>query len=379
MGASHTLDVIVEGQQIKDWAGYHVETSLVTPADTFELRRHFDPDVWNAMRRDAKVTIRIDGTTILTGFIDKREKKAKANTMTFTGRDLTGRLVDESAPAIDYSGMTTEAAIKQLISPWFSKLTTSNARNRILLRGRGKRVAAGNEPVVLINVRTPRAGTTHPGQSRMQIIQEILSRQNLIGYGSPNGEFFIGKPNFSQDAQYLFAHTLPGSTTPCTVRDMTEIEDDGERFSLIMVAGAGGQTDTNYGDNISDNRGVVFDNPFNRIDGTGRDFIHPKRMFMPEKAFESFGDAQRVAENEQLRRDFKRHTISVEAHLHGQFVGTAAATLFATDTIARVVDEEQKPILDDLYLVVSCAFSSDRETGETTTLHLVPRGTEIIL
>lgn len=381
MGRSHELTVTVEGQTIPDWIGYHIESSMITPADSFQLRRHFDPDFYNALRRDARVTIAIDGIRIMTGIIDRRKKRSRDDTMEFEGRDMMGRLVDESAPAINYTGMKTDEAIRQLMTPYFSVLTTSDQRDRLLRRGRGKRVGAGTEPVVLINVRTPRAGTVHPGQSRMQVIHEIVSRQNqgLVCFGNSNGELFVGRPNVSQEAQYLLAHTKPGSSTPTTVKDLTISEDDGERFSLIMVAGSGGQGDTNYGESVVDNRGVVFDNPFNKIDGTGRDFIRPKRLFMPEKAFENYGDAQRVALNEQARRDYKRHIVSIEAENHGQFVGTAEATIFTYNTIARVIDEDTKPILDDLYLIVSCAYSSQRETGETTTMHAVPRGTEIII
>lgn len=380
MGVSHSIRVVVNGAQIDGWTGYHVESSMITMADAFEMRRPFSADAWNLLRRDSDVTIEIDGTPILRGFIDKRKKSSKAGTMEISGRDRSGRLVDESAPRIDYSGMTIYSAVKELISPWFSTLTLSDARNRKLRRGLGKRVASGAEPSVLINIRVPRRGAVHPGETRAQVIHEIAARSNLIAWSSADGrEFFIGRPNHEQAPQYLFVHAAPNSKTKSTVKDLVIEEDDGDRFSLLMCAGVGGQSSTNYGRNVTDNRGVVFDNPFNRIDGTGRDFIHPKRLFLPERDFESYGDAARVARNEQIRRDFKRHSVSVEAPLHGQFLSSGPPTLFAPNTVARVIDEDQKPTLDDTYLVVSCSYSSEREQGETTTMHMVPTGTEIIL
>ncbi len=380
MGATHDVDVVVEGITVGGWSGYHIDSSMITPADGFEFRRPFDPRWWNLLRRDARIKVRIDGTQILDGFIEKRVRNTKAGTMSIAGRDRVGRLVDESAPAIDYSGMTILAAMKLLVSPWFDGVTLSDARNRTLRRGKGKRIAGAAEPVVQIAIRVPRRGVVHPGQTRWQIIHEIASRESLIAYSAADGkEIFIGKPNYNQAPQYRFVHALPGSGNQSTVRDMTITEDDGDRFSLIVCAGVGGQTDTNYGKHVSDNRGVAFDNFANRIDGTGRDFIHPKRMFMPERDFETYGDAQRVAENEKTRRDYKRHVISIEAPFHGQHLGTTEATLFAPNTVARVVDEEQDPILDDDYLIVSCSYSSEHDQGEHTTMHLVPNGTEIIL
>lgn len=379
MGNSHEIRVIVNGAVVGGWTGYHVDSSMITPADGFELRRPFSLEAWNLLRRDSDVTIEIDRTPILRGIVDKRVRQAKAGTMTISGRDRCGRLVDESAPNIKYGELTIEQAFRELMSPWFSTLTLSDARNRRLRRGKGRRVASGAEDPVTINVRVPRQGNVHPGERRAHLMHEIASRAGLIWWSAADGkEIFIGKPNQGQAPQYLFVHAKPGSATQATVKDLTITEDDGDRYSLIMVAGIGGQGDTNYGKNVADNRGVSFDNPSNRLDGSGRDFIHPKRMFMPEKSFASFHDAQRVAELERIRRDYKRHLVSVEAPLHGQFLTPGGPpTLFAFNTVARVIDEELE--LDDTYLVVSCAFSSNREQGETTTMHMVPTGTEILL
>lgn len=99
---------------------------------------------------------------------------------------------------------------------------------------------------------------------------------------------------------------------------------------------------------------------------------------MPERDFDSYADAQRVALNEQIRRDYRRHIVQIEAELHGQLLSPGVPpTLFTFNTVARVIDEEAE--IDDTYLIVDCAYSSNREQGETTTMHLVPTGTEILL
>lgn len=375
----HVITVVVEGVQIGGWSMYHIDSSLITPADTFEMHRPFSPDFWRLLRRDADIRVQIDGVTILRGFIDKRVRNTRSGMIEISGRDRGGRLVDESAPQIDYSGMRTIDAVSKLASPWFSSVTLSDARNRTLRRGRGKRVAGGAEPFVTINIRTPRHGVVHPGMSRWQVIHEIASRENLCAWSSADGEeLFIGKPNMTQPPQYLFLHGKANSGATNTCTEMVITEDDGDRFSLIMVAGSGGQSDTNYGENVTDNRGVVFDNPFNKLDGTGRDFIHPKRLFMPERDFHTFADAQRVAENEQSRRDYRRHVIRVDCQQHGQFLGQEP-TLFAPNCVARVIDEEQEPQLNDLYLIVSCSYNSTHDQGETTSMQLVPITTTLLL
>lgn len=380
MPATHDITAIVEGQQISGFISGNIESSMITPADKFVLRMPLTELAWRTCRRGARITIQADKTTLLDGYIDKRHAQGKADVFEFEGRDRVGRLMDESAPAIDYTGMTILDAVKRLASPWFDNVTVDDGRNRRIRRGKGRRVASGSEPVVTFNVKVPRRGNVHPGESRWQLIHEIVSRAQLVCYSSSDGkELFVGKPNQSQAPQYLFALVEPDSTLQLqnTVNDINIVEDDGDRFSMYLVAGTGGQGDTNYGRNVTDNRGVAFDNPFNKLDGTGRDFPHPKRLFLPERAFENYADAQNVAKLEQLRRDYHRHLVSVEAPTFGQDLGTTQPTLFAPDTIARVVLD--KLDIDDKYLVVSCSYSFVRDNADTTVLHMVPVGTEIIL
>jgi prophage tail gpP-like protein len=374
---SHDVTAIVNGQQIDGWQSYNFESSLITPADTFVMRMPFNATAYRTLRRDSRITILVDGVTMLDGFIDRRVRHGRQGVLEINGRDRVGRLIDESAPAITYDGLTIEQAVKLLASPWFSTITLSDAKNRLLRRGKGRRVASGNEPVVTINVRVPRRGQVHPGESRWHLIHEIVSRAGLICYSSSDGkELIIGKPNQTQAPQYKFVYQF-GNSDPGTVKDIMISEDDGDRYSLILCAGVGGQSTTNYGKNVIDNRGVVFDNPFNKLDGTGRDFIHPKRLFLPERAFDSYGDAQRVAKNEQARRDYKRHVASIEMDGFGQNLGGGALTLFAPDTVGHLIDAEAE--IDDTYLLVSCSYSGAHDTGDVTNIHMVPTGTEIVL
>lgn len=380
---SHDIRIVTNGAEIGGWTGYHVESSMLTPTCSFELRRAFDLQAWNLLRRDSDVRIEIDKTCILRGFIGLRDRSARGGTIVVQGRSRSGRLVDEAAPSVHFSGMSIEQAFKRLAAPWFAKFTLSDARDRRLRVGKGKRVASGREPVISINIRVPRRGIVHPGEKRAQVMHEIASRAGLIWWVSSDGEtIYIGRPNHEQDPQYVFRHIEPGSTAKNTVKELRIVEDDEDRYSLIMVGGTGGATPDDYGSNVTDRRGVVYDNPFSRrgdrTDGTGRDFIHPKRLFMPERDFDSYGDAQRVARNEQIRRDYKRHIVTVEAELHGQFLTPGGPpTLFTYNTVARVIDEEAK--IDDTYLIVDCSYSSNRQQGEFTTMHMVPTGTEILL
>lgn len=374
--AGHRVTVVCEGQIVDGWISYSISSSMIEPADAFTLVRPFSNDAWNLLRRDARVRITIDGTIVLTGLIDRRSKDARANTLEIAGRDLSGRLVQESAPSISYEKLTMLEALNRLASPWFGKVTTSDARNRSLRRGKGRRVPAGNEPLV-VNLPVPGRGKVHPGQPRWAVIEDIASQAGYIVWSSADGtELFIGKPNYSQAAQFLFCNARPGSANKTTTKDLKLVEDNGDRYSLIAVVGTGGGDAANYGANVTSRSGRAFDN--HTADGTGRDFLYPKRLLMPERDFDSNQDGLRVAEREQARRDFKRTTVTCAMPDHGQHIGTAAPTIYAPNTLARVIDEDFAPTFDGEFLIYACTYEGSRE-GQSTSLELVPTGTEIVL
>jgi prophage tail gpP-like protein len=375
----HVVTVVVEGKQIEGWLSYEIQSSMIEPADTFTLTRPWDAQAWEALPRDARVQVVIDGVTIIDGFVDDRRKQTKAGTFTLTGRDRAGRLVQESAPSHAYGGVDMLDAVKRLATPWYDKVSTSDARNRNLRRGKGRRLPSGNEPIV-VRSKTPFRGRVQPGQTRWVAIEEIVTQAGYLCWSSADGrELIVGKPNYQQAPQYLLYHALPGGTTKSTVLDLDYLESNGDRFSMIAVVGGGGGSAVDYGEAVSSRAGVVFDNPANLVDGTGLDFKEPKRLLMPEHNLDANNDASRVAEREQARRDFKRVAATVEMDQHGQWIGTGAPTIFAPNTVARLVDEDFDPPLDQLFLIYACTYRCDRGDGQTTMLELVPAGTEIVL
>lgn len=375
----HRVSIAVEDREVDGWKSYSIESSIITPADSFQMVRPFHAEAWNLLRKDARVRVQIDGVTVIDGFIDKRTKRSKAGEMEISGRDRYGRVLQESAQSINYQGLLLTDAIKRLVEPWFSTVTLSDARNRQVRRGKGRRVAAGNEPIT-VNIRVPRSGKVHPGMTRAAVIQEICAQAGYCVWSSADGrEIFVGKPNYNQSPQYLIVHPRPGSPTKSTCEDLVWDEDNGDRYSMITVAGAGGsdEDNVNYGSNVTSRKGRWKDGP--GIDGIGNDFLYPKRLYMPEKNFDSYGDAQRVADMEAARRNFRAKVVTAVMPQHGQFLQATTPTIFAPNTIARVVDEDFDPIVDARYLVTGCTYVGDRDGAEVTTLELVPSGTEIVL
>lgn len=372
---AHRVVVICEGQQLDGWISYSITTSMITAAGTFTLGRPFANDSWRALRLDAKITILIDGTKVLTGIIDRRRKVAKTNVLEVSGRSIYGRLVQESAPTFNYEKLSMLEAIKRLASPHIPTIATSDATNRQLRRGKGRKVPAGKEPLV-INLPVPKLGRVHPGRQRASIIEDITSRAGYLVWESADGNtLVVGKPNHGQAPQFLVANVKTGALGTSTAKNLEFVEDNGDRYSLIAVVGSGAGFDASTGDVTSRGaRAVDFDSP----DGTGGDFLRPKRLLMPERDFDANQDAQRVADREMARRDFRRTTLVATMRDHGQVLtGSTSPTLYAPNTVARVIDEDFEPVLDDTYLIHTVTFDGTRQE-QSARLEMVPTGTEIV-
>lgn len=374
MRRAHVVTVVVGGVEIGGWTDYNVEANMLAPADSFTLTRPADRRAWNVCELDALVQVQIDGTPIVTGYIGDLGGSARSGTITIAGRCKAGRLVSESAPGIHYAGLKLLELVRRLAEPWFTTITTSDARNRDVRRGKRNRVyraSAGAEPVILDNVTA--GGRIEPGQVRWQVIEDLVTQAGYLAWSSADGlELIVGRPNYAQEVQWLLRHSADEEGTVLDLEPASSIED---AFSQIQVIGSGRGTDADYGTGPADRVGVWRDGvgPF----GVGLDFIRPKRLVIVGHSLHSARDATELARREARRRNMKRRAVTAEVAGHGQ-VGraNAAPTIFAPNTLARVVWDRVG--LDGVYLVTGCRYQARRDQ-ETTTLSLVPKGTELTL
>ena len=396
----HKVSIVVNAREVLDWSEYQIDTNLTEPADSFSMTRPFDVDAWNACRRDARVRVLIDGQPRIDGFIDMRSKRGKDGTMTIAGRDRVGRLVQESAPRAAYGGSSLLAVLEALASPWFDRVVLSGTRNRKVTLGRGSKAPAANEalslrrggrskakavdPIKAMFAKPSKSTGIEPGQSRWQVLEETISREGLCAWSSADGkELIVGKPDQTQPATFLFRHAARGGQS--NVNDFDYEESNADRYSMIVALGSGWKNPADYAA-AGSRSAVVYDfdagtsrgpSPFGTFggpgerDGTGLDFQYPKWLIISEHGVRDNDEALRLARREQARRDFKRIHLSVTVDHHSQ-----GGSLFAFDTVARVIDEDLDG--DDDYLIYGASFKSSRADGETTTLEMVPRGTEVV-
>lgn len=372
----HVVRVVVDGKEVGGWESYEISQSMRTPADAFTLSRPFDRAAWDLLRPDRPIKVLIDEVTVLTGFIDDSEKSDNgADSITISGRDKVGRLVQESAPGVSYRGLTERDLIARVASPWFTKVTNSNARNRKVVRGRGRQAVVGDEPIKL----DTRGGTSiEPGQARWAVIEELLRQSGHLCWSSGDGrELIVGLPNYNQAIQWSIFHPsdtstrgLEGNALAFGIKRST-----GDRYSKIVVVGSGAGTDANYGAAVSSRYGEAKDNPLTP-DGHGTTFSAPKRLVLVEDV-QSRAEATSLAKREMARRALDSLRVNATLPLHGQVLSGARRALFALDTMARVEDEVTG--LAGAYLVDSLQFTGSRQNGQRTKLSAIPKGTEVFL
>ena len=388
---SHTVTAVIDGQEVKDPISYSFEESILDLANPFELTLPLSREAFDLCQPDRTIQILIDGVPKLNGYIDERELPEDAETITITGRDRSGRLVDDCAPGINFSGLGIIDITTKLVQPWGFTPVFDNARNRRISLGRGAKAKRGTLASVLGGktqrfqgglrvLRGPdealrlnsKVGTQiSPGQTRAQVLTTLAVQAGYLIWMSVDGkEIVVGEPDYDQETQFslVMPSSKPGPES--TVQGLGWRDSTGDRYSHVIVLGSGAGTDANYGSGPSARRGDAYNNP-DDPDGVGLDFTAPKRLILV-RSIRDPADAQEEAEREMARRDAHAQVATVRAAGHGQIFSGTAPTLFAPDTLALVLDDRIGR--GGIYAITKCVFKSDRRGAEETLLTLVKSG-----
>lgn len=379
----HNVSVRVGSKVIERWTDYDVSCDMLTAADSFSLSIG-DPardEVFDLVAPDEEVQILLDDTAILSGLVDAREgtsSRGGGSVIQVSGRDRAGRLVDESMELVSFVGMTLDALAKKVAGPWFESVTLSNAANRMLIRGRGAKIGkVAREPAIDRTPRAPRK--VQPGESRWNVLAHFLREGELLAWATADGKtLVVGLPNYDQAPSYHFFHAREGSPrqVEANVIDFHVRDSVAERYSRVIAVGSSPGDLENFGDRVSRHRGSASNGT--GAYGIGADFKHRKVLLVSDDSIHNAQEAQKRAAREMAERDAAKHTIELQVGGHDQLVaGARRPTLYAFDTMARV--ESEKYGIDGLYLVTAVNFHHDRDSGETTRISLVPKGTVLRL
>lgn len=385
----HKITAVIDGHEIDDWSTYNFEESLAL-ANAFSMTIPFRREVWDLAKEDRTIQILVDGAPKLNGYIDERDKPEGEGIITISGRDRSGRLVQDCAPGVSFAGLGIIDLTKKLVEPWGFSAVFTNDRNRGITLGHGRKVKGhrkrtgnrftgkartlrGSDEALRLN---SHVGTKiEPGQTRGQVITTLCTQAGYMVWPSCDGkEIIVGEPDYDQDVQFVFFAPAEGSSriAESSCKGIGVKKSTGDRYSHVMVVGSGTGTEANYGSSVTAIRGDAYNNP-DDPDGVGRDFLSPKRLILA-RPVKSTADAQELAEKEMARRDALGDVLTVRCAGHGQIYDGETPTLFAPDTLALCEDEETGTA--GIYLITKCVFQSSRN-GEETLMTLVKQGAEL--
>lgn len=382
----HRVTVRSGGVVIENWNSYDVTCDMLNAADQFRLS--LGPadavgdefgEVWAAVAPDADVQILLDDVVIVSGFIDERTGTSSVggDTITVSGRDRCGRLLDETMPLIGFRGLSIEDLALKICAPWLSKISFSNAENRAVVIGRGRGAKGGRvykEPHT-IGKRKPRSyRKVEPGETRWGVLSYFMHENDFLAWGAADGKsLIIGEPNYDQEPTFSFFHAAAGSTREAlgNCASFTVHDSVAERYSEIIALGSNAGTARDYAEKVVHRKGVARNGP--KPDGTGKDFRFRKVLLLSDDDIRNDAQANTRAAREMAERDASGHEITITAYGHGQQLpGARAPSLFACDTMAFV--ESEVFGIRGAYLITSVQFRRSREEC-TTEIRLVPKGT----
>jgi prophage tail gpP-like protein len=383
-----TARIKIDGRELRPPTDYSIDFDILEPADAFSMTLPLDAESVAVAALDAPFQVMVDDTVVISGLIDEAEETADGS-LAIRGRDRVGRLVDESVPGAGMRlGQTTvEQAALRIVRPWFDRVEFSNAENRRLVRGRGRKTRSGREPALTAAQRRQIPRRIDAGAKRWEALMAILEPLRLLAWSRGDGKaLVIAAPNYNQAPQYQLVEEF----TRSNVTAMSRRRATADRYATIEVSGSGrppgvpappwfpaypGQKRPKYV-----NRGRVGI----ARDTTG-DFRSDKRLFVISEAM-SQGEAQELAARAMGQGLVNAEQISITVPEHGQRrPGTSIRTLYAPDTVARVRRQIERAPGDDAptvlvsgdYLITRVSMTSSRGQGEQTQLSLSPLGVEL--
>lgn len=376
--------------EVDVWDRYTVTLSMLQAGQawTFSLWRSRDRRAaWDVLNRRAKiferVTLSIDGHPQITGRIETIERGADGHgpcELVLSGRDLAGPALSWDAdPTVALKGLALEDALSALFDPLALtlRITPAAAAREVQSARRpgasGAGAARRRRPVDLSHPR--------PGEKVWQLAESIVRRLGYMMWVAPRTDGTVGivvdSPDYEQAPSYTFARRLDAAGN-----GSGNILRGGERLSAQSVpTDANIYTGTARGAAVSSKsraqvqNAALFDANVTR--GFVLDTTQPQPRHVRSERARTLQAAQK--EGDRLIADamasFNTYRATVQGH--GQTV-EGQDRLYAVNTVARVIDDvmidPEGRGLNAPMLATSVQLDGSRQSGQTTTLTLVPLG-----
>ncbi len=212
------MELIIGDRTIRRVISYAIDSNIYNAAGAFNVSLH--PSYISQVNKGDRVTIRINGSTILTGLVDNPKVHGSRNSVNFTvyGRDLMGLVVDYHLESFRTIKNKTLAQVAEL---YLREIDYVRDLQILFLDG-ADRLDVAQEYV-----------QPQPGQTVFELLSGIASARGMHFYMRPDGTMVFGKPKgFGKETFFIYNADGNGN-----VIDFEKNDDASQQYSRVVVIG----------------------------------------------------------------------------------------------------------------------------------------------
>lgn len=374
------VQIVINGTSYQGWTEIDMDSDILNPADAFtvsgaipkakptpaEARAGAPAGAFDDFREGNFCDVYVGIDRQMAGVIDQVKMSADRTgaRIKIAGRDKGAFLVDSEAKHIKAAKYTVKTMIEALLEPsWGIKnVILSNEDNRKLVLGRrDKKKPRAVTPKFLQPL--PRNRTkVDPGQRISSIIDMHCRRLGITWWLTAQGDLFIGKPNYDQEAAYNFSAGALGSQIPTNIESWEVARSASERFSEVKVVGQGFADPKRIWESAA---------PAPKYTATARDPDLVERGIVRKTII---SDCDVLSQSEaQSRTDYESgraqlHALTINVTVPGFRQGDR---IYSVDTIATVKIEEAG--IDGHFYVTQRRFTENRGKRRTQLTLMQPK------
>lgn len=335
------VSVLIGGKAHNNWERYEIDSDLMIPADAWSVSVGLTGgSVPPEVTEGASIVVKIGSDTALTGYVDEisHSLSKNAHSLTISGRDLCGDLVDCSAPIFT----KIQVGLKEIVAAITSEFKKTNIRTDADLTFARKKI------------------TTQPGDTAWDMLANAAEMNGLWAWFEPDGTLVVGGPDYS--SPFVASLTIRRNGNGNNVITLEKTTSLVRRYSKVTVLGQSAGDAINLG--RPDLRGGWQDKAVVR---------HRPKIFMD---YDAENNAMCVARAQKLIDDGRLQGLTLHATVKGHRIVSPGqpsdGKLWQPGQRIHVLSEPQG--IDGVYFLMARKFIGSRADGAITTLTLKEDG-----
>ncbi len=362
---SEEVALVIGGQAHTRWERYRIDSSLLTPADAWELSlwatRAAGKDTVQPTRllpeyvkAGADVKLLMGGELVLTGRIDSIEEPLDKTQhgVQITGRDFGAALIDCSVPLLSMQNATLASIIIRAVLPFGITKVKEKAKPK-----------------------APRQTVhTEPGQTVWDWLVAACEANQVWPWFAPDGTLVIGAPDYDTEPVANLVLRMEDGSGSARGNNMkrlhrhTSIHDRYTHFTVLAQAAGTGEDGHSVSATVKDDD-LLADFPTLYRPKVVLDGNAENTALATSRANKLLADSMMASE--RLHVTVAGHRIRKEGQAPSQ-----KGVLWEAGMRVHVLSEPHG--VDDIYFVIKRTIEGGRESGTETHLELIADGSWLL-